>query len=74
MISKNQNSLLLSKIITHRILKNLPMWGSNPERTFGFKEVKYEGPGFDPHIGRFLGPYEYFFDNNKLFLFFKIIH
>ena len=26
--------------------------------TFEFIEVKYKCPGFDPHVGRFLGPYE----------------
>ena len=43
--------------------------------TFGFIEVKYKCPWFDPHFGMFLGSYEWlYFDNNKLFLFFKVIH
>ena len=40
-------------------------------RTFGFIDVKYKCP----RVAMFLGPYEgLFFDNNKLFLFFKIIY
>ena len=39
--------------------------------TFEFIEVKYKCPGFDPHVGRFFVDNK---DNNRLFLFFKIIY
>ena len=61
------------KTIIHRVQKP-PEVGIEP-RTFGFIEVKYKCPGFDPHVGSFFRTlWVIVIDNNKLFLFFKSIY
>ena len=37
--------------------KKPPEVGIKPG-SFGFIEVKYKCPGFDPHVEKFIGPYE----------------
>ena len=70
MIEENKNSLLLSKNNHSYVgFKKPPEMGIEP-RTFGFLEVYIDN---HPHVGKFLGPYEWLlFDNNKLFLFLNL--
>ena len=57
MILKIKTVYYCQKTITHRVLKNLPTWGSNPGHLY-FTSMNPNVPDWIPMSGGFLGTYE----------------